>query len=106
MRITHPDPHSHSNSPCILDDPMNSKQRRYITALKHSFILFAQKTDTLSGLANPYTGHHPRWNIPIILPHIYIYAYRCWLAVCIIVVVLCVLLSSYVYLLYYVCIAG
>ena len=30
----------------------------------------------------------------------------CWLAVCIVVVVLCVLLSSYVYLLYYVCIAG
>ena len=29
----------------------------------------------------------------------------CWLAVCIVVVVLCVLLSSYVYLLYYVCIA-
>ena len=29
----------------------------------------------------------------------------CWLAVCIIVVVLCVLLSSYVYLLYCVCIA-
>jgi len=27
-----------------------------------------------------------------------------WLAVCIVVVVLCVLLSSYVYLLYYVCI--
>jgi len=30
--------------------------------------------------------------------------YCCWLAVCIVVVVLCVLLS-YVYLLYYVCIA-
>ena len=30
----------------------------------------------------------------------------CWLAVCIVVVVLCVLLSSYVYLLYCVCIAG
>jgi len=29
----------------------------------------------------------------------------CWFAVCIDVVVLCVLLSSYVYLLYYVCIA-
>jgi len=29
----------------------------------------------------------------------------CWLAVCIVVVVLCALLSSYVYLLYYVCIA-
>ena len=29
----------------------------------------------------------------------------CWLAMCIVVVVLCVLLSSYVYLLYYVCIA-
>ena len=29
----------------------------------------------------------------------------CWLAVCIVVVVLCVLLSSYVYLLYCVCIA-
>ena len=29
----------------------------------------------------------------------------CWLAVCIVVVVLCVLLSSYVYLLYYVCIS-
>ena len=29
----------------------------------------------------------------------------CWLAVCIVVVVLCVLLSSYMYLLYYVCIA-
>jgi len=28
----------------------------------------------------------------------------CWLAVCVIVVVLCVLLTSYVYLLYYVCI--
>ena len=31
--------------------------------------------------------------------------YCCWLDVCIVVVVLCVLLS-YVYLLYYVCIAG
>jgi len=29
----------------------------------------------------------------------------CWLAVCIVVVVLCVFLSSYVYLLYCVCIA-
>ena len=29
----------------------------------------------------------------------------CWLAMCIVVAVLCVLLSSYVYLLYYVCIA-
>ena len=29
----------------------------------------------------------------------------CWLTVCIVVVVLYVLLSSYVYLLYYVCIA-
>jgi len=28
----------------------------------------------------------------------------CWLAVCIVVVFLCVFLSSYVYLLYYVCI--
>ena len=28
----------------------------------------------------------------------------CWLAVCIVVVVLCVLLSSYVYLLYCVCV--
>jgi len=31
--------------------------------------------------------------------------YCCWLAVCTVVVVLCVLLSSYVYLLYYMCIA-
>ena len=30
---------------------------------------------------------------------------NCWLAVCIVVIVLCVLLSSYVYLLYYLCIA-
>ena len=29
----------------------------------------------------------------------------CWLSVCIVLVVLCVLLSPYVYLLYYVCIA-
>ena len=29
----------------------------------------------------------------------------CWLAVCIVVIILCVLLSSYVYLLYSVCIA-
>jgi len=29
----------------------------------------------------------------------------CWLAVCIVVVVLCILLSNYLYLLYYVCIA-
>ena len=55
-----------------------------------------------------YGPHKRRWSRKILIQYYNMLKYYiiipCWLTVCIVVVVLCVL-SSYVYLLYYVCIA-